>query len=377
MADQPAGEKSFEPTQKRKDDASKKGDVLRSKEVATAVSVLAGLAWFKWSGTWLLDGLQGSARASFQFDRAQIDDFVPAEMFANLLATLLPPVLTLGAIVIGITMFAQLLLGDGRFVMKNLQPKGSRLNPLSGLKRMLGTQGLIELGKSIAKLVLLAGLGWWWASAHIEAIFGLGQGSILAQLAEAWDALLTMLMALCAGLIIIAFIDWPIQFVRRISRLKMTHQEIRDENKQTEGSPELKAAQKQRQREMARGGVAGAMQDAQFIITNPTHFSVAMTYDPALAPAPVLLAKGRGDKALAMRDIAYERGLPVLEYPALARAVFFTTRENQVIREELYIAIASLLAFVMSLKRGEAPSRPRVAVPIELRFDANGQLVQA
>lgn len=377
MADQPAGEKSFEPTQKRKDDAAKKGDVLRSKEVATAVSVLAGLAWFKWSGAWLLDGLQGSARASFNFERQTLDDFVPGEMFLNLLIILLPPILTLGFIVIAITMFAQLLLGDGRFMMKNAAPKGSRLNPLSGLKRMLGTQGLIELGKSVAKLVLLGGLGWWWASAHIEAIFGLGQGSLLAQLGEAWDALLTMLMALCAGLIIIAFIDWPIQFVQRISRLKMTHQEIRDETKQSEGSPERKAAQRQRQRDFARGGVARAMQDAQFVITNPTHFSVAMTYDPALAPAPVLLAKGRGDKALAMRDIAHERGLPVLEFPSLARAVYFTTRENQVIREELYIAIASVLAFVMSLKRGEAPARPRITVPIELRFDADGQLVRA
>ena len=376
MADQPAGEKSFEPTQKRKQDAAKKGDVLRSKEVATAVSVLAGLAWFKWSGASLLDGLRGSARASFQFDRSQIDDFEPGEMFINILSVLLPPILILGVIVMAITLFAQLLLGDGRFVVKNIQPKSSRLNPLSGLKRMLGAQGLIELAKSIAKLVLLAGLGWWWASTHIETILGLGRGSLLAQLALAWNALLNMLMALCAGLMIIAFIDWPIQFVRRTGRLRMTHQEVKDENKQSEGSPERKAAQKQRMRDFARGGLARAMQEAQFVITNPTHFSVAMTYDPELAPAPLLLAKGRGDKALAMRDIAYERGLPVLEYPTLARAVYFTTRENQIIREELYIAIASVLAFVMSLKRGETPSRPKVAVPIALHFDADGQLVR-
>ncbi|NBC88764.1 MAG: flagellar biosynthesis protein, partial [Alphaproteobacteria bacterium] len=145
-----------------------------------------------------------------------------------------------------------------------------------------------------------------------------------------------------------------------------------DETKQAEGSPEMKSARRQRQRDLARGSIGTAMKDAQFVIVNPMHFAVALTYDPALAPAPVVLAKGRGETALAMRDIAGEEGLPVLEYPALARAVYFTTRANQMVREELYVAIAALVAFVMSLKRGEAPRRPRIEVPEALLFDAEG-----
>ena len=116
------------------------------------------------------------------------------------------------------------------------------------------------------------------------------------------------------------------------------------------------------------------MREAQFVITNPTHFAVAMTYDPQKAPAPIVLAKGRGEKALAMRELAAELELPVLEFPALARSVYFTTREQQMIREELYAAVASVLAFVFSLKRGERRARPDIDVPVTLRFDAEGRL---
>ena len=125
------------------------------------------------------------------------------------------------------------------------------------------------------------------------------------------------------------------------------------------------------------GGVAHAMREAQFVITNPTHFAVAMSYDPLKASAPVVLAKGRGEKALAMRQLAAELRVPCLEYPALARSVYYTTRERQVIREELYAAVASVLAFVFSLKRGESLPAPQIDVPVALRFDAEGRLESA
>ena len=121
------------------------------------------------------------------------------------------------------------------------------------------------------------------------------------------------------------------------------------------------------------GAMQGAMRKAQFVITNPSHFSVAMIYDPEIAPAPVVLAKGRGEKALAMRELAAEFGVPLLEIPPLARSVYFTTRENQVIREDLYAAVAMVLAFVLSLKRGETPLLPQVDVPVHMRFDAEGR----
>ncbi|QWC57406.1 flagellar type III secretion system protein FlhB [Erythrobacter sp. 3-20A1M] len=372
MSDQ-SGEKAFAPTEKRRRDAAQKGDVLRSKEVGTAVSVMVGAVWLIVAGPWLFGAMEEGARSSFSFDRAQLADFTPGDLMLDLLMSMLPPVVALGGCIMLATLVSQLLLGEGRFLAGNLKPKGSRINPGSGLKRMFGMQGLIELGKSLLKILLLGSIAWFWGGAHVMEVLSLGRGDLVGQLSTAWDAIARLLLLLAVGLVLIAFIDWPIQWIRRMGRLKMTHQEMRDEHKQSEGSPEKKAAIRQRQRQLARGGVANAVKDAQFILTNPSHFSVAMTYDPALAAAPVVLAKGRGEKALAMRELAAEHGVPVMEYPALARSVYFTTRENQMVREELYAAIASVLAFVMSLKRGDRVSRPTITVPSALQFDAEGR----
>jgi flagellar biosynthesis protein FlhB len=268
----------------------------------------------------------------------------------------------------------QLAGADGRWVGANALPKGSRLNPLSGFKRMFGAQGWIEVAKGLLKLALLGAIAWYWARGRLGELLGLGRGASLHhQLAIAWEALTSLLFALAAGLIVIALIDFPVQWLRRMLRLKMSSQELRDEHKESDGSPERKMAQRQRQRQYASGAVAKAMREAQFVLTNPSHFAVAMAYDPARAPAPIVLAKGRGDKALAMKDLARELAVPTLEYPGLARSVYFTTRENQVIREELYAAVAAVVAFVLSLRRGECPSAPLVEVPVALRFDAEGR----
>jgi flagellar biosynthetic protein FlhB len=209
---------------------------------------------------------------------------------------------------------------------------------------------------------------------NVVTLLGLGRGNMADQLAYGWSTVTSLLFALGAGLVLIALVDFPIQWLRRMMRLKMSHQELRDEAKEAEGAPEKKQAIRQRQREIARGSIANSMRQAQFVVTNPTHFAVAMIYDPEQASAPIVLAKGRGEKALAMKELAAELELPVLEYPALARAIYYTTRERQVIREELYVAVASVLAFVFSLKRGERPARPQIDVPVTLRFDTEGRL---
>lgn len=369
-----AGEKTFAPTAKRKQDAAKNGDVLRSKELATATAVLIGAAWLKFAGPRLLDGLGNAMRAGFIWDRATIDDFSAAPILISLLWLALPPVLVLGGLVMVASLVSQLGFGEGRWVGGNMLPKPSRLNPASGLKRMFGPTGWIEIGKGLAKVLLMGTIAWAWGSSHIVGLIRLGRGNLDGQLAYGWDAIVSLLFALAAGLVVIALFDFPIQWVRRMGRLKMSHQDLRDETKESEGSPERKQHIRQRQRQIAMGGVAQAMRKAQFVVTNPTHFSVALSYDPNEAAAPVVLAKGRGDKALAMRELAAELDLPVLEYPALARSLYYTTRERQVIREELYVAVASVLAFVFSLKRGERLARPQIDVPVLMRFDADGRL---
>ncbi|MEO1490200.1 MAG: EscU/YscU/HrcU family type III secretion system export apparatus switch protein, partial [Pseudomonadota bacterium] len=312
---------------------------------------------------------------SFRFDHSALERTDPGSMAGQAAGALLPPIFSIGCAVIIITVLSQIFLGDseGRFNLNAANFKASKINPLKGLKRIFGTQGLIELGKSILKLALMGVLAAWWLSTNLATVLGIGRGELKAQLAYAWDAGLSLVGLLVLGLAIIALIDYPLQRFQRGKRLKMSMQDMRDETKQSEGSPEMKSARRQRQRDLARGGVAKAMKEAQFVIVNPLHFAVALTYDPALAPAPIVLAKGRGETALAMRDIAGEEDLPILEYPSLARAVYFTTRINQMVREELYVAIASLVAFVLSLKRGERPRRPAIEVPEDLRFDADGR----
>ncbi len=369
-----AGEKTFAPTAKRKESAAKNGDVLRSRELTTAVSILIGAVWLRMAGPWMLTSLGETARRGLVWDHASLDDFNPGSLIVQALEAVLPPVFVLGGLILVASLAAQLGPGgEGRWVAGNLAPKGSRLNPMNGFKRMVGPQGWIEIGKGLAKVALLGTIAFAWLRGRLHALLGLGGGEVVGQLSYAWDTLLALLFALGGGLTVIALIDFPIQWVRRFLRLRMSLQEIKDEHKESEGSPEKKAAQRQRQREIAMGGMQRAMREAQFVITNPSHFSVAMTYDPARASAPIVLAKGRGEKALAMRELAAELRVPTLEFPALARSVYFTTRENQTIREELYAAVASVLAFVLSLKRGEIPPQPRVEVPVEVRFDAEGR----
>lgn len=374
MAEESAGEKTFAPTAKRRADAAKKGDVLRSKELATLAATGTGAIALMGLGPWLGDALVQVALAGFRFDRAALDGFAPGAAMTDAAAALLPPVMVLGLLVALVTIASQLLLGEGRFNAGNAAFKASRINPLSGMKRILGWQGLIELGKGLVKLALLGTIAWAWAAAHLPGLLVLGRSGLEAQVGQASAAITGLVGALLAGLVVIAGIDYPLQAFQRNKRLMMSLQDMRDEQKESEGSPEMKSARRQRQRDLARGGVAKAMKDAQFVIVNPLHFAVALTYDPALAPAPVVLAKGRGETALAMREIAGEQGLPLLEYPQLARAVYFTTQPNQMVREELYVAIAALVAFVMALKRGARPRCPVVDVPPELRFDGDGKV---
>ncbi|MBS3928876.1 MAG: flagellar type III secretion system protein FlhB [Sphingomonadales bacterium] len=367
-------EKTFAPTEKRKRDAALKGDVLRSGDMATAIAMLVGAVWLKFAGPWLFARMQSGARAGLSWDRGAIEDFNPAAMILRLGLDVLPPLLLLALSVLIAVLAVQLGPADGRWVGASMLPKGSRIDPLAGLKRMFGPTGWIEAGKGILKVLVLGAIAWFWGKAHLDELLGLGRGASLGHgLVLAWRALTDLLFLLAGGLLLIALIDWPIQWWRRMQRLKMSSQEMRDEHKESDGSPERKAAQRQRARQYATGAVAKAMSSAQFVLTNPTHFAVAMSYDPLKAAAPVVLAKGRGDKAMAMKDLARELELPMLEVPALARSVYFTTRENQVIREELYAAVATVLAFVLSLRRGETPVLPAIEVPAALRFDPDGR----
>lgn len=373
MAENMGGDRTEAPTAKRKQQAADQGDILRSREFATALVMLAGVAWLIFFGPMLIDALKAVVAASFSFGRAEVENFSPMQPLYEAGWKLAPGLGSLFAVGVLAAILSQAGLGSLSFNAKLWAPKPGKLNPVSGLKRIFGLNGWIEMLKSILKVVLLGAIGWYMLSAASHRMLGLAASDINVAVGELGGELTGILLAMAGGLVLIAMLDVPIQLVRLLNKLKMSKQEVKDEHKETEGSPEAKQAIRGRQRAILSRSMKRALTEAHVVLTNPTHFAVALRYDRMNDMVPVVVAKGRGATALAIRELAGELGTPVLEYPSLARAVYYTSREGQEIRDDLYMAIASVLAFVFGLnqQQGGAP-QPNVETPATARFDENG-----
>lgn len=376
MADGPdADQKTEAPTPKRRRDAAQKGDVLQSKELGTALVVLGGAAWFALAGPMIVGALETMVTQSLSFDAADLRDFDPGAAALRSLGLVALPLAGLFALTLVAAFGAPALLGSLGFRAGAFAFKGNKLDPIGGLKRIFGVQGLIELGKSIAKVALLGTVGIWLLLSQSRAIIGLTAQDIRPAIADVGNTFVVAVLVMAMALFLIATIDVPAQIFQRMKRLRMSKQELKDEHKQTEGSPELKAALRRRQHETARNSARGALAEATVVLTNPTHFAVALRYRPGEDAAPIVVARGRGATAEAIRELAGEHEVPLLSYPQLARALYYTSRTGQVIREDLYMAVASILAFVFNLDAAIAAgtARPDVDVPTALRFDMHGR----
>lgn len=372
MADE-FGEKTEAPTPKRKRKAVEDGQLLKSRDFATALVVLVGCGWMALLGPSLIAACKQVMTASFTFGRADIDDFEPWKPLTEAVWKLAPSMGALLALSFAAAVLSQAGLGALIFNGKLIAPKASRINPASGLKRMFGPNGWIELGKSLLKVVLLGAIGWWMLSALVNPAMGLVSSDVNGAIGQMGGRFIALLFAMGGGLLLIAGIDLPIQLVRHLQQLRMSKQEIKDEHKESEGSPEQKGAIRARQREILKGGFRKSVATAHVVLTNPTHFAVALRYDRSSDQVPVVVAKGRGQTALAIRELAGEFAVPVLEYPQLARAVYYTSREGQEVRDDLYMAIAAVLAFVFGVNSRAGGSPPPIAVPDTALFDENGK----
>lgn len=371
MAEQ-SGERTEAPTAKRKQKAFDDGDVLKSKDFSSAIVVLAGCFWMATLGRSLLGACEQVMTASFSFGRGDIEDFQPFQPIAEAGWKLAPPLIGLIVFTAIAGVASQAALSGVRWNNKNLGVKANRLNPASGLKRMAGPQGWIELGKSILKAALLGTIGGTLLYSTAQHSAGLVRTDLQGAVGSLGETFLLLVFCMAAGLMLIAAIDVPIALFRRMERLKMSKQDVKDEHKESEGSPENKAAVRQRQRQILKGSFRKAVAEAHVVLTNPTHFAVALRYSQGRDAVPVVVAKGRGATALAIRELAGELAVPVLEYPALARAVYYTSRENQEIRDDLYLAIATVIAFVFNLNQAAGGSPPPIEVPASARFDEHG-----
>lgn len=369
-------EKSQEPTGKRLADARKKGQVPRSKELNTMALTLFGVAAMMALGDNFSSVLQQQFQNHFQLTREDLFD--TNALIAHLISGFQDALLMLlpfFAVMIVVAVLSSVALGGFNVSTEAMQPKLSKLNPISGLKRVFGPKGLMELFKSLAKFVLVATVTvlvlWSWA----PDILSLGEMDVEVALDKAMHLVGWAAMLIASTMILMAIIDVPFQLWQHKKELKMTQQEVRDELKQTEGRPEVKGRIRQLQREAAQRRMMAEVPKADVIVTNPSHYAVALKYDPDTMAAPVLLAKGKDLVAANIRELGDEHRIPRIEAPVLARAIYFNTELNHPIPKGLFLAVAQLLAYVFQLKAyremgGDIPQPPEeFPVPEDLRHE--------
>jgi flagellar biosynthetic protein FlhB len=267
--------------------------------------------------------------------------------------------------------------GGFLFSLKAILPNFSKLSPVSGVKKMFGANAAIELLKSITKFILIGSVLLLLINNHFAELISLGSMALEPALAMAGKLILESVLWLTLSLVFIAMIDVPYQRHAFMKRMRMTKQEIRDEHKDMEGRPEVKAQIRRRQREVATARMMQKVKEADVIITNPEHFAIALAYDPTADGAPIMLAKGADFVAARIREEARTHSIEIFAAPQLARALYFTTEVDQPIPETLYFAVAQVIAYVFSLAQvrpGVDPmQRPNPKIPPSMLFDANGK----
>jgi len=369
-------EKTEQPTGKRLEDAKRKGQVVRSRELNTLSVTLVGVVTLVMMSGQLGGSLKQVMTNGFSLTREEI--FNVNSLFTHLgdavrdaFIGLVPFFLMMIVVAIG----SSIALGGFSFSSEALAPKLSKLNPIKGLKRTFSAKGLIELVKALAKFALIGGttlLLLWHNLGDYLLLHEMDLPQAVAHLGEliGWSAILVT-----STLILIAAIDVPFQLWEHKRQLKMTRQEIRDEMKETDGRPEVKGRIRQLQREMAQRRMMEEVPKADVIVTNPTHYAVALSYDPDRMMAPKLVAKGADLVAFNIRRVGEEAQVPMVESPLLARAIYFHTELNESIPAGLYLAVAKLLAYVFQLKvyrsdGGDIPEVPDdLSVPDEYQHD--------
>lgn len=378
MAESESGaDKSEEPTGKRLEESRKKGQIARSKELNTLAVTLTGTVALIIFGAYMGNVLMDIMRGNFSLPREVL--MSERSMALYLLTSGKEALLAVQPFLLALliaSVAGPIALGGWLFSAEALQPKASRMNPLAGLKRMFSVQALVELIKALAKFLVILAVALVVLSVDQDDLLAIANEPIEPAILHSLKVVGWSAFWLSCGLILIAAVDVPFQLWSHKQKLMMTKQEVRDEYKDTEGKPEVKGRIRQLQREMAERRMMQAVPQADVVITNPTHFAVALKYDPEKGGAPMLLAKGGDFLALKIREIAQEHQVMVLESPALARAVYYSTELDQEIPAGLYLAVAQVLAYVYQLRqykagKGKRPGPlPDLPIPADLRRDS-------
>ncbi len=366
MAEEAQQDRTEQATPKRREDARKKGDVPRSRELTMTGVMLSGAgAMLLLSGP-IGGDLADAFAGGFSIERAQLMDeryLLPAlaELGAGMFLSLAP----LALVLLCAVFFSAAAIGGWSFSLKAAAFKAERLNPLKGIKRVFGANGLNELVKAVAKFTLVAviAVSWLWYSS--EDLLSLGREPIGQAIRDALKLCGMSLLVVSSGLIFIAAFDVPFQLWQYEKKLRMTRQQVKDEFKETEGRPEVKARVRALQQQAATRRMMEELPDADVVITNPTHFAVALKYDETRMGAPKVIAKGKDLIAKRIREVAEDHGVPLFSAPPLARVLFRTAEIGEEIPARLYTAVAQILAYIYPAQRsartGTAPARAACA----------------
>ncbi|EJM98536.1 flagellar biosynthesis protein FlhB [Herbaspirillum sp. YR522] len=373
MAEDSDMERTEPATGKRLERAREQGDVPRSREMATCVLLLVGgFAVHAFSGP-LVTSLNRLLASTFSFERAAAFD--PAVLFEMLSGHLLQVIIAAIPLFFMMTLAAvasPLILGGWLFNGQSLMPKFSKLNPINGVTNMVSINSLVELVKAVLKTILVGSVAWMAIMGQMDAMMGLSVESLPMGTRHSVQLLWTAFITMVSALIFIAVLDVPYQIWNYGRKLRMTREEVKQEHKEAEGDPHIKGKIRAMQRAMARRRMMAEVPTADVVVTNPTHYAVALKYTEGKMGAPRVVAKGADDVAAKIRELARENKVPLLEAPPLARALHTHTEIGDEIPEALYTAVAEVLAYVFQLRTfgrygGDRPEQPTaLAVPAEL-----------
>jgi len=376
MAESDSGEKTEEPTAKKLTDARKKGQIARSKDLGTMFVLVGSACAMLLMGNSLVAGMSLMMKRLFSLSRREVMDVNALfNVIGNSVSLVIAPMLWIFFIIVIAAFIGNTMLGGMSFSWGAMAPKASRLSPAAGFKRMFGVQAAVELIKSILKFFVVFIVAFLLLTGLFDQILGLSLESVPTNFGHAVNMLLWMFLTLALSIGIIAIIDAPYQVWNHTRQLKMTKQEIKDEHKNTEGNPEVKGRIKRTQYEMSQRRMMGEVPNSDVVITNPTHYSIALKYDAAVGGAPKLVAKGIDEMAMHIRTIAKENDVEIVQSAALARSLYYTSEIDQDIPEELYAAVAQVLAFIFQLnehKKGRAkkpiPIAKELPIPDEFKY---------
>ncbi|MCO8163394.1 flagellar biosynthesis protein FlhB [Pseudomonas sp. 21LCFQ010] len=378
MSESESGQdKTEKPTQKKIDDSRAEGQVARSKELTTFLVTLMGAVGLIMFGGAMAHMLLEVMRDNFSLSRDVLMD--PSWMGRMLLKSgnyailaMLPFMFAMMAA----ALIGPIMLGGWLFSTKSLMPKFSRMNPMSGIKRMFSMQALTELLKALAKFLVVLIVALVVINNDRDALVAIAHEPLELAVIHSLQIVAWSTLWIVCGLFLIAAVDVPIQLYQANEKLKMTKQEVRDEHKNSEGSPEVKQRIKQLQYEMSHRRMMAAIPEADVIITNPTHFAVALKYDPEKGGAPLLLAKGADLIAFKIREIGAHHQILILESAALARSIYYSTELEEEIPAGLYLAVAQVLAYVFQIRQFHAGRAKRpdplgdLPIPPDLQRDS-------